>query len=78
MLPLITLTAALIFFVLWRSGVLDEWNRSATGRRRGRWTIEKPRAKPSKTPPRSGKDRLEVFQKFIENLPDEDEDKPES
>ncbi len=78
MLPIIALAAALIFFVLWRSGVLDELNRSAPGRGGARWKIEKPRAKPAKSPPRARKDRLEVFQKFIENLPDDDEQKPDS
>jgi hypothetical protein len=78
MLPIIALTAALIFFVLWRSGVLDELNRSAPGRGSARWKIEKPRAKRAESPPRDRKDRLEVFQKFIENLPDDDEQKPDS
>jgi hypothetical protein len=78
MLPIITLTAALIFFVLWRTGVLDDLCRSAPGRGVARWKIEKPRAKPAKSPPPGRKDRLEVFQKFIENLPDDDEKKPDS
>jgi hypothetical protein len=78
MLPMIALSAALIFFVLWRSGVLDEWSRSAPGRGGGRWKIEKPKAKPARPSNRANEDRLEVFQKFIENLPDDKEDKSDS
>jgi hypothetical protein len=77
MLPIVTLTAAVIFFVLWRSGVLDDLSRSAPGRGRARWKIEKPRAKSAKSQPRARNDRLEVFQKFIENLPDDNEKKPD-
>jgi hypothetical protein len=74
MLPIVALTAALVFFLLWRWGVLDELKRGAPART-SRWKIEKPRAKPARSRPSGREDRLEVFQKFIENLPDEDEPK---
>lgn len=76
MLPYVVATAALVFFLLWRLGVLDDLNRAAPGRRGSRRKVEKPGVKPARSPKTKGEDRLEVFQKFIEKLPDEDEPPP--
>jgi hypothetical protein len=77
MLPFVTILAALVFFLFWRWGILDDLNRSAPGRR-GRWKIEKPRPKTTRPPAGEREDRLEVFQKFIEKLSDEDDQDPDS
>jgi len=76
MLAYVTITAALVFFLLWRLGVLDELNRAARGGRGKRWKVEKSRAKPVRSPKPKREDRLDVFQEFIEKLPDEDDPKP--
>lgn len=78
MLAFVTIIAALVFFLLWRLGVLDDLSRSASGRRGARWKVEKPRAAAAKPPARNSDDRLEVFQKFIEKLPDDDDEKPDA
>jgi hypothetical protein len=79
MLPFVTILVALVFFLLWRWGILDDLRRSASGQRGARWKVEKPRPRAAKPSSPKSEDRLEVFQKFIEKLPDEDDQdsKPE-
>ena len=67
MLPFVTILAA-----------LDDLRRNAPGQRGVRWKVEKPRPQAAKTPARKSEDRLEVFQKFIEKLPDDDDQDPRS
>jgi len=75
MLPIVAITAALAFFLLWRLGVLDELSRSAPGRRDPLKRRKLNRPKPQVIPPQEAKteDRLEVFEKFIKKLSDEDD-----
>jgi hypothetical protein len=72
MLPIIGLAAALLFFVLWRTGVLDELRNWSLSQRRG---PEKPRrdllADQAEDPEMSK--RLEIFEEFIDELPDDEE-----
>ncbi len=69
MLPILVISAAIIFFVVWKSGLLEElrnWSlRQQQGITRGQLTDEPMDPEMSK--------RLEVFEEFIEELPDEDE-----
>lgn len=68
-LPLVTIVAAIVFFALWRSGFLDElsdWGQ----RRKTRPTKE---LSETSTEEEMAK-RLEVFEEFIDELPDEDLD----
>jgi hypothetical protein len=72
MLPIIGLAAALLFFVLWRTGVLDELRNWSLSQRR---VPEKPRrdliADQAEDPEMSK--RLEIFEEFIDELPDDEE-----
>jgi hypothetical protein len=76
MLPFVTILVALVFFLLWRWGVLDDLRGRAQGQGGARWKVEKPRPKAARTASRKTDDRLEVFQKFIEKLPDDDDQDP--
>lgn len=67
MLPLVTIVAAIIFFALWRSGFLDElaqWSQERQANRLKQGRGAKGDSEMSK--------RLEVFEEFIEELPDDD------
>lgn len=72
MLPIIGLAAALLFFILWRIGVLDELRNWSLSQQRG---PEKPRrellADQAEDPEMSK--RLEIFEEFIDELPDDEE-----
>lgn len=70
MLPIIVISAAIAFFVVWKTGLLEElrkWSlqQQQQGRERGRLIDEPMDEEMSK--------RLEVFEEFIEELPDEDD-----
>jgi hypothetical protein len=69
MLPLFALSAAIVFFLLWKSGILED----LAAKRRS----ESPEHRVKKTT-RVSKDpdmakRLRVFEQFVEQMPDEEE-----
>lgn len=67
MLPLVTIIATIIFFALWRSGFLEElsqWSKKAQADR-----LKQPDE--TNGDPEMAK-RLEVFEEFIDELPDDD------
>lgn len=68
MLPLIVISATIAFFVVWKAGLLEEfrkWSLQQQGREQ-RELIDEP------MDPEMSK-RLEIFEEFIEELPDDDE-----
>lgn len=71
MLPFIGITAAILFFILWRSGALEELRKWSLSQQRG---PEKPRrdllADQAEDPEMSK--RLEIFEEFIDELPDDE------
>ena len=72
MLPFLGITAALVFFLLWRTGILDELRKWSLSQQKG---PEKPRRgllTDQIEDPEMSK-RLEVFEEFIDELPDEEE-----
>ena len=75
MLPFVAITAALAFFLLWRLGVLDELKQAAPGRRDPLKRRRPNRPRPQVAPPPEAKteDRLEVFEKFIKKISDEED-----
>lgn len=72
MLPIIGLAAALLFFILWRLGILDELKNWSLSQQRG---PEKPKRElltDQAEDPEMSK-RLEIFEEFIDELPDDEE-----
>lgn len=72
MLAFIGITAAILFFILWRAGVLDELRRWALsqGNEPGK-SFMKLLTGEDEDPEMSK--RLEVFEEFIDELPDDEE-----
>ena len=75
MLPYVAITAALAFFLLWRLGLLEDLQRTAPGRRDPlkRRRLNRPRPQVAPPPEEKTEDRLEVFEKFIKKLSDDDD-----
>jgi hypothetical protein len=71
MLPLITISAAIIFFVLWKSGILDELSKWSQNLSR---SVDQPKKISDETTDPEMSKRLEVFEEFIDDLPDDDLD----
>ena len=72
MLPFIGITAALLFFVLWRTGMLDELRKWSLSRQRG---PEKPKREllTDQVEDVEMSKRLEIFEQFIDELPDDED-----
>jgi hypothetical protein len=71
MLAMIAITAAMVFFVLWGMGYLDDLQRRARARKEERRGSRRPQQEP-KTRRRNMAERLEVFKRFIEDLPEDE------
>ncbi|MCH7587519.1 MAG: hypothetical protein IIC78_05735 [Chloroflexi bacterium] len=68
MLPIFVISAAIAFFVVWKAGLLDElrkWSLQQQTGQRGELTDEPMDEEMSK--------RLEIFEEFIDEMPDEDD-----
>ncbi len=70
MLPIFVISAAIAFFVVWKSGLLDElrkWSlqQQQPAGQRGELIDEPMDEEMSK--------RLEIFEEFIDEMPDEDD-----
>lgn len=72
MLPLIGITAAVVFLILWRLGALDELRKWSLARQGGPEKPQRDLLTSQGDDPEMSK-RLEVFEEFIDELPDEDE-----
>jgi len=71
MLPIIGITALIVFIILWRSGILEDLQYGKRNRRSGRDIPERKKLKRGSTDPEMNK-RLEVFREFIDELPDDE------
>jgi hypothetical protein len=74
MIAWIGVVAAILFFVLWRGGILQELGRRPNGGE----TADQPALKPpeSRAPLVPEGKRLQVFEDFIRSLPEDDGDGP--
>ena len=72
MLPFIGITAAILFFVLWRTGVLDELRKWSLSQQRGPVKPKRELLADQAEDPEMSK-RLEVFEEFIEDMPDDED-----
>jgi hypothetical protein len=70
MLPVIVLTLAVVFILLWKLGYLDELQARGQAKRGGRPLNRLERGKGD---PASDK-RLEIFERFLEDLGEDDEE----
>lgn len=71
MLPLFGITVAIVFLILWRIGMLDELRKWGLARQKGPQKPERDLLPDQVDDPEMSK-RLEVFEEFIDELPDED------
>jgi hypothetical protein len=72
MLPIIGATALVLFIILWKSGILDDLvERSRIRQDASRRRIKKELGRQSEDTEMAK--RLEVFEEFIEELPDEED-----
>jgi len=73
MVVIIGIAASVLFIILWRSGFLDDlMMRGRTGSDDS-WGQERKRLKELPLDPEMAK-RLEVFEEFMEELPDDEEE----
>jgi len=72
MLPFIVITAAILFFILQRSGIFDDLRRQAGNSRKNRQRWSERVKRELERDPELNK-RLEVFKDFLDNEPDEEE-----
>jgi hypothetical protein len=72
MLPLFGIIAAVVFLILWRIGVLDELRKWGLERQKGPQKPKRDLLRDQVDDPEMSK-RLEIFEEFIEELPDEDD-----
>jgi hypothetical protein len=72
MLPLIVITAALVFFILWRTGILDELRRWSLSQQKGPEKPVRDLLTDQVEDPEMSK-RLEIFEEFIDELPDDED-----
>ena len=72
MLPFIGITASILFFILWRAGVFEELRRWALSQQNepGK-PLRKMLTEKAEDPEMSK--RLEVFEEFIDELPDDED-----
>ena len=73
MLVTIGIAATLIFIILWRSGVLDDLMMRGRAGSEDRWGQGRKRLKDGPLDSEMAK-RLEVFEEFMEELPDDEEE----
>ncbi len=73
MVVIIGIAATVLFIILWRSGVLDDLIERGGARNDERWGQESERLKEIPLDPEMTK-RLEVFEEFMEELPDDEEE----
>ena len=73
MVVIVGIAVTILFIILWRSGFLDDLMERGQARSEDRWRYEKDL---SKTTPMNAEmaKRLEVFEEFMEELSDEDEE----
>jgi len=69
----IGIAATLIFLILWRSGFLDDIIERGRAGSDERWQQERTRLNKAPVDPEMAK-RLEVFEEFMEELPDDEEE----
>jgi hypothetical protein len=73
MVVIIGIAATVLFIILWRSGVLDDLIERGGVGNDGRWERESERLKEIPLDSEMAK-RLEIFEEFMEELPDDEEE----
>lgn len=73
MLVIVGITASVLFLILWRSGFLDDLMKRGSARRGDHWRQERKQIEDVFVDHEMAK-RLEVFEEFMEELPDDEEE----
>lgn len=73
MVVIIGVIATVLFLILWKSGLLDDLVERGRAGSEERWHQERKRLNKAAPDPEMAK-RLEIFEEFMEELPDDEEE----